>query len=135
MIIRPKISLTHSLLSYLKNIRTFLIRVHNSFLKTKYLKEPINSHSNIDGFVKSPFYPLFVIPAKAGNQYYQVIRLGVNEYQARMVAASRKGPWAMSNMKPLKIATSNSFFAQQGFFGLFDQHNHYSIKVQNLAKN
>jgi hypothetical protein len=39
-----------------------------------------------------------------------------------MVAASRKGPWAMSNMKPLKIATSNSFFAQQGFFGLFDQH-------------
>jgi len=43
-------SLTQSITSLLlKNNHTFLIRNHNSFLKTKYLKEPMNSHSNIYG--------------------------------------------------------------------------------------
>ena len=51
-----------------------------------------------------------------------LVRLGVNEYQARMVAASRKGPWAMSNMKPLKIALSNRFFSGKGFSGLLNQY-------------
>ena len=37
------------------------------------------------------------------TQFRNLVRLGVSEYQARMVAASRKGPWAMSNMKPLKV--------------------------------
>jgi len=48
--------------------------------------------------------------------------LGVNDYQARLVAASRKGPWALSNMKPLKVALSNRFFAQMGFSGLLNRY-------------
>jgi len=46
----------------------------------------------------------------------------VNGLQACKAALSRKGPWAMSNMKPLKIAMSNRFFTEQGFRSLFDPH-------------
>jgi hypothetical protein len=46
----------------------------------------------------------------------------INEYQASMVAVSRKGPWVMSNMKPLKVAFSNRFFAGKGFSGLLNQY-------------
>jgi RNA-directed DNA polymerase len=56
------------------------------------------------------------------TRYKNLIRLGVNDDQARMVAASRKGPWALSNMKPLKIALSNRFFAGKGFSGLLNQY-------------
>jgi len=56
------------------------------------------------------------------TRFKNLVRLGGNEYQARMVAASRKGPWAMSNMKPLKIALSNRFFAGKGFSGLLNQY-------------
>jgi hypothetical protein len=40
--------------------------------------------------------------------------LGVGDDQVRMVAASRKGPWALSNLKPLKIVGSNRFPAGRG---------------------
>lgn len=56
------------------------------------------------------------------TRFRNLVRLGVNEHQARMVAASRKGPWAMSNMKPLKVALSNWFFAGKGFSGLLNQY-------------
>jgi RNA-directed DNA polymerase len=56
------------------------------------------------------------------TRYKNLLRLGVNDDQARMVAASRKGPWALSNMKPLKIALSNRFLAGKGFSGLLNQH-------------
>lgn len=56
------------------------------------------------------------------TRFKNLVRLGVNEYQARMVAASRKGPWAMSNMKPLKVAVSNGYLARRGFSGLLDQY-------------
>jgi group II intron reverse transcriptase/maturase len=56
------------------------------------------------------------------TRYKNLIRLGVNDYQAKLVAISRKGPWALSNMKPLKIALTNRFFAQMGFTGLLNQY-------------
>ncbi len=56
-------------------------------------------------------------------RYKNLIRLGVNDDQARVVAASRKGPWALSNLKPLKIALSNRFFAGKGFLGLLHQYH------------
>ena len=51
-----------------------------------------------------------------------LVRLGVSPDQAWMVGMSRKGPWAMSNMKPLKVAVSNAFLAKRGFAGLVNQH-------------
>ena len=56
------------------------------------------------------------------TRYKNLVRLGVNDYQARLVAGSRKGPWALSNMKPLKVALSNRFFAQIGFSGLLNRY-------------
>jgi hypothetical protein len=56
------------------------------------------------------------------TRYRNLVRLGVNGLQARVAAASHKGPWVMSNMKPLKIAMSNRFFTEHWFRGLFDQY-------------
>jgi RNA-directed DNA polymerase len=56
------------------------------------------------------------------TRYSNLVRLGVKGLQACKAAVSRKGPWAMSNMKPFKIAMSNRFFTEQGFRSLFDQY-------------
>lgn len=56
------------------------------------------------------------------TRYRNLLRLDVNDYQARIVAASRRGPWGMSNMKLLKAAISNRFLTQQWFSSLFDQY-------------
>jgi len=61
------------------------------------------------------------------TRYTGLQALGVSEWNARPVAASRKGPWAMSNMKPVKVAMPNRFFAERGLLCLF---NHYD----SLAK-
>jgi RNA-directed DNA polymerase len=79
---------------------------------------------DLDGWIRRRLR-CFVVKQWINNchtRYKNLIRMGVNDDQARMVAASRKGPWALSNMKPLKIALSNRFFAGKGFIGLFNQY-------------
>ena len=79
---------------------------------------------DLDGWIRRRLR-CFVVKQWINNchtRYKNLIRLGVNDDQARMVAASRKGPWALSNMKPLKIALSNRFFAGKGFIGLLNQY-------------
>jgi group II intron reverse transcriptase/maturase len=61
------------------------------------------------------------------TRYKGLQSLGVSDWNARPVAASRKGPWAMSNMKPVKVAMPNRFFAERDLLCLF---NHY----ESLAK-
>ena len=56
------------------------------------------------------------------TRYKNLVAMGVYEKDARPFAASRKGPWAMSNMKPLKVATPNRFFEQRGLLSLSNQH-------------
>jgi group II intron reverse transcriptase/maturase len=59
---------------------------------------------------------------------YQGLRaLGVSDWGARPVAASRRGPWAMSNMKPVKVAMPNRFFAERGLLSLL-------IRYETLAQ-
>jgi RNA-directed DNA polymerase len=59
---------------------------------------------------------------------YQGLRaLGVSDWGARPVAASRHGPWAMSNMKPVKEAMPNRFFAERGLLSLL-------IRYETLAQ-
>jgi group II intron reverse transcriptase/maturase len=54
---------------------------------------------------------------------YQGLRaLGVSDGGARPVAGSRRGPWAMSNMKPVKIAMPNLFFAERGLLSLLNRY-------------
>jgi hypothetical protein len=61
------------------------------------------------------------------TRYKGLQSLGVSDWNARPVAASRKDPWAMSNMKPVKVAMPNRFFAERDLLCLF---NHY----ESLAK-
>jgi len=37
---------------------------------------------------------------------------------ARAFALSRRGPWVMSNLKTVKVAMPNRFFAERGLFTL-----------------
>ena len=65
---------------------------------------------------------------KSCHTRYKGLRaLGVSDYGARPVAGSRKGPWPMSNMKPVKVAMPNRFFAERGLLSLL---HHY----ESLAK-
>ena len=64
---------------------------------------------------------------KNSHTRYQRLRsLGVSSKGACGVAVSRKGPWALSNAKPVKVALSNRFFAEKGLLFLLDR---YELKV------
>jgi RNA-directed DNA polymerase len=52
------------------------------------------------------------------TRYEGLRALGVSAYNARPVAGSHKGPWALANMKPVKVAMPNRFFAKKGLLSL-----------------
>jgi RNA-directed DNA polymerase len=60
------------------------------------------------------------------TRYQRLRSLGVSAQGACGVAGSRKGPWALSNAKPVKVALPNRFFAEKGLLFLFDL---YETKV------
>jgi group II intron reverse transcriptase/maturase len=51
-------------------------------------------------------------------RYHGVRKLGVGDMEAKAFALSRHGPWVMSNLKPVKVAMPNIFFAERGLFTL-----------------
>ncbi len=56
------------------------------------------------------------------TRYKRLVAMGVNVKDALAMAASRKGPWALSNAKPSKVAMPNQFFAEQGLLSLLHQY-------------
>jgi len=60
------------------------------------------------------------------TRYQRLKSLGVSSKGACGIAVSRKGPWALSNAKPVKVALSNRFFAEKGLLFLPDL---YETKV------
>ena len=56
------------------------------------------------------------------TRYKRLVAMGVNGKDAFAMAMSRKGPWALSNAKPSKVAMPNQFFAEQGFLSLYQQY-------------
>ena len=56
------------------------------------------------------------------TRYKGLTALGVNQRAACGIAVSRKGPWALSNAKPIKVAMPNRFFAEKGLLNLLDQY-------------
>lgn len=56
------------------------------------------------------------------TRYKGLRALGVSDKNTRPVIAYRKGPWAMSNMKHVKVAVPNRFFAEIGILFLFDYY-------------
>jgi RNA-directed DNA polymerase len=63
------------------------------------------------------------------TRYKGLRALGVSHTSARPVAGSHKGPWAMSNMKPVKVAMPNRFFTDLGLLSLSD---HYGSLVKTM---
>jgi len=63
------------------------------------------------------------------TRYKGLRALGVSHTSARPVAGSHKGPWAMSNMKPVKVAMPNRFFTDLGLLSLLD---HYGSLVKTM---
>jgi len=56
------------------------------------------------------------------TRYKKLVAMGVNTKDALAMAGSRRGPWALSNAKPLKVAMPNRFFAKQGLLSLLHQY-------------
>lgn len=56
------------------------------------------------------------------TRFKRLVALGVSPINAKRIAVSRKGPWALSNMKHVQVAMPNRFFAEQGFLGLLDRY-------------
>lgn len=56
------------------------------------------------------------------TRYRGLRALGVNDIPARCIAGSRKGPWALSNAKPVKVAMPNRFFAEMGLMFLLNRY-------------
>jgi hypothetical protein len=56
------------------------------------------------------------------TRYLGLRALGVSDGGARPVAGSRRGRWAMSDMKPVKVAMPNLFFAERGLLSLLNQY-------------
>jgi hypothetical protein len=64
---------------------------------------------------------------KNSHTRFQRLRsLGVSGKGACGIAVSRKGPWALSNAKPVKVALPKRFFAEKGLLFLLDL---YETKV------
>jgi len=58
---------------------------------------------------------------------YRALRaLGVSDQNARPVAGSRKGPWVLSHIQPVRVAMPNRFFADKGL--LFLLHGYESLQ-------
>lgn len=109
-----------SLLQVIQELREYL----RGWMGYFRLVETLSVLQDLDGWIRRRLR-CFVAKQWINNchtRYKNLLRLGVSGDQARMVAASRKGPWALSNMKPLKIALTNRFFAGKGFLGLLNQH-------------
>jgi RNA-directed DNA polymerase len=56
------------------------------------------------------------------TRYKNLVALGVYAKNAASFAVSRRGPWAMSNMKSMKVAMPNRFFEERGLLSLSNQH-------------
>jgi RNA-directed DNA polymerase len=56
------------------------------------------------------------------TRFKRLVALGVSPANAMSVAGSRRGPWALSNMKPVKVAMPNRFFAERGLLDLLGRY-------------
>jgi RNA-directed DNA polymerase len=109
-----------SLLQVIKELSTFL----RGWLGYYRLIETPTLLRDLDSWIRRRLR-CFVMKQwiKSCHTRYKGLRtLGVSDYQARRIAASRKGPWVMSNMKPVKVAMPNRFFAERGLLSLLDHH-------------
>jgi RNA-directed DNA polymerase len=116
-----------SLLQVIKELTTYLKGWVGYF---KLIETP-STFSDLDSWIRRRLR-CFVMKQwinSCNARYKGLTALGVSDRSARSVASSRKGPWAMSNMKPAKVAMPNRFFANLGLLSLL---NHYESLVKAI---
>jgi len=113
-----------SLLQVVKELNTYL----RGWLGYFRLIETPTIIRNLDGWIRRRLrcYMMKQWIKNCHTRYQRLRSLGVSGKGACGIAVSRKGPWALSNAKPVKVALSNRFFAEKGLFFLFD---HYELSV------
>jgi group II intron reverse transcriptase/maturase len=113
-----------SLLQVVKELNTYL----RGWLGYFRLIETPTIIRNLDSWIRRRLrcYVMKQWIKNSHTRYQRLRSLGVSAQGAGGIAASRKGPWALSNAKPLKVALSNRFFVEKGLFFLLD---HYELSV------
>jgi len=113
-----------SLLQVVKELNTYL----RGWLGYFRLIETPTIIRNLDGWIRRRLrcYMMKQWIKNCHTRYQRLRSLGVSGKGACGIAVSRKGPWALSNAKPVKVALSNRFFAEKSLFFLFD---HYELSV------
>jgi RNA-directed DNA polymerase len=109
-----------SLLQVIKELNSYL----RGWLGYYKLIETPTTLRDLDSWIRRKLR-CFVMKQWINNchtRYKGLKALGVNDIAARCMAKSRKGPWALSNAKPVKVAMPNRFFAKMGLMFLLIQY-------------
>lgn len=115
-----------SLLQVIKELNAYL----NGWLGYYKLVETPTTFRDLDSWIRRRLR-CFMVKQWINNshtRFSKLIAMGVSRKQACGIAVSRKGPWVLSNAKPLKVAMSNSFFAEKGLIGLLNRYE-YLVKI------
>jgi len=110
-----------SLLQIIKELSTYL----RGWLGYYRIIEATSVLRDLDSWIRRRLR-CFVMKRWINNchtRYKGLRALGVSDWGARPVAVSRKGPWVMSNMKPVKVAMPNRFFTARGLLSLLHQYD------------
>jgi RNA-directed DNA polymerase len=116
-----------SLLQVVKELNTYL----RGWLGYYKLVETPTTFRDLDSWIRRRLR-CFVMKQwikSSHTRFNRLTSLGVNRKSACSMASSRKGPWALSNAKPLKVALPNRFFAQKGLICLL---NHYDYLAKTM---
>ena len=103
-----------SLLQVVKELNTYL----RGWLDYSRWIETPTIIRNLDSWIRRRLrcYMMKQWIKNSHTRYQRLRSLGVSAQGAGGIAVSRKGPWALSNAKPLKVALSNRIFAEKGLF-------------------
>ena len=115
-----------SLLQVIKELNAYL----GGWLGYYKLVETPTTFRDLDSWIRRRLR-CFMIKQWINNchtRFKNLTAMGVGKRLACGVAASRKGPWALSNAKSLKVAMPNGFFAEMGLICLQNRY-YYLAKI------
>ena len=115
-----------SLLQVIKELNAYI----GGWLGYYKLVETPTTFRDLDSWIRRRLR-CFIIKQWINNshtRFRNLTAMGVGKKLACGVAASRKGPWALSNSKPLKVATPNRLFTKMGLICLQNRYD-YLAKI------
>ena len=111
-----------SLLQVIKELNAYL----NGWLGYYRLVETPTTFRDLDSWIRRRLRCFMVKQwiNSSRTRFSKLTSMGVGRSSACGIAVSRKGPWALSNAKPLKVAMPNSFFAEKGLICLQNRYEY-----------